>query len=453
MTDTENGGEASSPELAELTRVVRALTERVHELEQRLPPQKEPVGPVTREAAPARPAPEPALAPQPVLGSAPTTPASAAHERDSDVGQAPPASWRVGPLRKVEREHLPVILMGAAGGVALLMGTLYFAWYSIQQGWISPEVRVSVTAVFGLCAMAAAWRLAPRGQTTVAASLGGAGLGAWFGAVLVARHSHAFISPATTFALLAVGAALGMAIATHRRLRLFATLAAFAALITPLSIDYYADRLHERMTYQLVVVVFLYAIEHRRRWVELGYIAVLGTWFLLLAWLSEHSGEQASVDVVGWAFAYLVLGHAQSWRLVRAGRITDLLATPRWWLNAYAAWFIGGIWLLATRTIRWQIPLAVFAGVLAMSSIFYLVDPGSYASPMFHLLSGAVIIGAFFIATDPVTAATTDRGRLIYGMMIGCLIYVIRAWGGYPDGVAFAVLLANMCVPFIDYYT
>ena len=117
------------------------------------------------------------------------------------------------------------------------------------------------------------------------------------------------------------------------------------------------------------------------------------------------------------------------------------------------AWFAGGIWLLVTRTIRWHIPLALFGGVLSMALIFYLVDPDLYASPMFHLLSGAVIIGAFFIATDPVTAATTDLGRIVYGLMIGCLIYVIRVWGGYPDGVAFAVLLANMCVPFIDYYT
>jgi electron transport complex protein RnfD len=121
------------------------------------------------------------------------------------------------------------------------------------------------------------------------------------------------------------------------------------------------------------------------------------------------------------------------------------------WINL--AWFVGGIWLLATRTIRWHIPLALFGGVLSMTSIFYLVDSDSYASPLFHLFSGAVIIGAFFIATDPVTAATTNRGRLVYGLLIGCLTYVIRAWGGYPDGVAFAVLLANMCVPFIDYYT
>jgi electron transport complex protein RnfD len=137
---------------------------------------------------------------------------------------------------------------------------------------------------------------------------------------------------------------------------------------------------------------------------------------------------------------------------IRLSPVFGEFAGKGWeWISL--AWCVGGAWLLATRTIRWHIPLAVLGGVLAMSAIFYLTDPDSYASPLFHLLSGAVVIGAFFIATDPVTAATTDRGRLIYGLMIGCLIYVIRAWGGYPDGVAFAVLLANMCVPFIDYYT
>ena len=116
-------------------------------------------------------------------------------------------------------------------------------------------------------------------------------------------------------------------------------------------------------------------------------------------------------------------------------------------------WFVGGLWLLVTRTIRWHIPAALLVAVLAMSLLFYLLDPEIYTSPVFHLLSGAVVIGAFFIATDPVTAATTDMGRIYYGLLIGILIYVIRVWGGYPDGVAFAVLLANMCVPLIDYYT
>jgi electron transport complex protein RnfD len=72
---------------------------------------------------------------------------------------------------------------------------------------------------------------------------------------------------------------------------------------------------------------------------------------------------------------------------------------------------------------------------------------------VFHLFAGATMLGAFFIATDPVTAATTVKGRLIYGMMIGVLVYIIRVWGGYPDAVAFSVLLANLAAPALDYFT
>jgi electron transport complex protein RnfD len=83
----------------------------------------------------------------------------------------------------------------------------------------------------------------------------------------------------------------------------------------------------------------------------------------------------------------------------------------------------------------------------------YWFDPNRFAAPGFHLFSGASLLGAFFIATDPVSAATTDRGRLVYGAGIGLLTYMIRTWGGYPDGLAFAVLLMNAAVPLIDRYT
>jgi electron transport complex protein RnfD len=123
------------------------------------------------------------------------------------------------------------------------------------------------------------------------------------------------------------------------------------------------------------------------------------------------------------------------------------------WEWVAGGWLIGGLWLLFTRTIKWHIPVAVLTTTLFFALLFYLADPDTIASPLFHLLSGSILIGAFFIATDPVTAATTNRGRIVYGILIGSLVYVIRNWGGYPDGVAFAVLLANMCVPLIDYYT
>ena len=123
------------------------------------------------------------------------------------------------------------------------------------------------------------------------------------------------------------------------------------------------------------------------------------------------------------------------------------------WEWIAAGWLIGGIWMLVKGTINWHIPVAVITGLMATAAIFYLLTPQSVASPVFHLFAGSIIIGAFFIATDPVTAATTNMGRIYYGLMVGILVYIIRNWGGYPDGVAFAVLLANMCVPLIDYYT
>ncbi len=123
------------------------------------------------------------------------------------------------------------------------------------------------------------------------------------------------------------------------------------------------------------------------------------------------------------------------------------------WEWVAGGWLVGGLWLLYTRTIKWHIPVTVLASTSIIALVFYLTAPNTIASPLFHLFSGSILIGAFFIATDPVTAATTDKGRIVYGILIGLLVYVIRSWGGYPDGIAFAVLLANMCVPLIDYYT
>ncbi|MES9946555.1 MAG: electron transport complex subunit RsxD [Candidatus Thiodiazotropha sp.] len=117
-------------------------------------------------------------------------------------------------------------------------------------------------------------------------------------------------------------------------------------------------------------------------------------------------------------------------------------------------WFLmGGIWMVYKRTITWQIPLAFLSGLIGMATLFWLFDAESFPFPLFHLFSGGAILGAFFIATDPVTACTTRAGQLIYGASIGVLVYIIRTWGGYPDAVAFAVLLMNMAAPTIDYYT
>jgi len=137
---------------------------------------------------------------------------------------------------------------------------------------------------------------------------------------------------------------------------------------------------------------------------------------------------------------------------VAYSRVFGTIAGLGWeWVNL--AILLGGIWLIIKGVIRWHIPAALLATMFIMSSIFYLYDSEQYASPLLHLFSGATMLGAFFIATDPVSASTTPRGQLIYAAGIAILTYVIRNWGGYPDAIAFAVLLMNMAAPTIDYYT
>ncbi len=122
------------------------------------------------------------------------------------------------------------------------------------------------------------------------------------------------------------------------------------------------------------------------------------------------------------------------------------------WVNI--AFLLGGLVLLYKRIFTWHAPVAMLVALTLMAAIFY--DSGSSnsgGSPLLHLLSGGTMLGAFFIITDPVSSATSNKGRLIFGASIGVLIYIIRVWGNYPDAIAFAVLLMNFAAPFIDYYT
>ncbi len=121
-----------------------------------------------------------------------------------------------------------------------------------------------------------------------------------------------------------------------------------------------------------------------------------------------------------------------------------------WIASGYA---LGGFWLLWRRVISWQVPAAMIGSVLLLGSAAYLANPGGNAAPLQHVFSGALVLGAFFIATDPVSGCASARGRLLFGAGVGVLTLAIRRWGGYPDGVAFAVLLMNMSAPLIDRYT
>ncbi|WNO61218.1 electron transport complex subunit RsxD [Rheinheimera sp. MMS21-TC3] len=123
------------------------------------------------------------------------------------------------------------------------------------------------------------------------------------------------------------------------------------------------------------------------------------------------------------------------------------------WLWVNLAYLLGGLALIQLKVISWRIPAAILISLSVFSAIGSLAAPDTLASPLFHLFSGSTMLAAFFIATDPVSAATTNKGRLWYGALIGLTVYLIRTYGGYPDAYAFAVLIANMAVPLIDYYT
>jgi len=112
-----------------------------------------------------------------------------------------------------------------------------------------------------------------------------------------------------------------------------------------------------------------------------------------------------------------------------------------------------GIYLLAARIITWHVPVAFLGTLFGTAGLFYLIDPAHYAPPLFHLSAGAAMLGAFFILTDPVSGPTTARGKLLFAAGAGLLTFFIRAFGGFPDGVAFATLLMNQCVPLLDAYT
>jgi electron transport complex protein RnfD len=114
------------------------------------------------------------------------------------------------------------------------------------------------------------------------------------------------------------------------------------------------------------------------------------------------------------------------------------------------ALLIGGIYLIIKRTITYHIPIAVLLGAFIFALIGHLINPDYFANPLLHLVSGGMLICAFFIATDPVTAPLPNKGMLIFGLGVGLLIMLIRTFGAYPEGVMYAVLLMNALTPLID---
>lgn len=116
------------------------------------------------------------------------------------------------------------------------------------------------------------------------------------------------------------------------------------------------------------------------------------------------------------------------------------------------ALLLGLIYLLATRTITWHIPMSIIATVLVFTGIMHGVNPEEYASPLLHITSGGILLGSIFMATDYVTSPMTKAGQLIFGVGIGVITVVIRLFGSYPEGVSFAILIMNAVVPLINRY-
>ena len=118
-------------------------------------------------------------------------------------------------------------------------------------------------------------------------------------------------------------------------------------------------------------------------------------------------------------------------------------------ISAFAL-ILGGVYLLIRKIITWHIPVSILATVAAFTGILHLINPELYADAAFHLLTGGIMLGAIFMATDMVTSPMTKKGMLIYGVGIGILTVLIRTWGAYPEGVSFAILLMNAVVPLIN---
>ncbi len=184
---------------------------------------------------------------------------------------------------------------------------------------------------------------------------------------------------------------------------------------------------------------------------EIGFVDTLGMIFL------NHFPYSLSIDALSSATPLdamktdLGLNNTVSEIIESNALFGDFGGTGWEWVDNWL--LLGGVYLIYKKVIGWQIPLALISTIFVIGSFFFLMDPDTYPSPLFHIFGGATILAAFFIATDPVSASTTPKGRIVYGIGIGIIIYVIRAWGGYPDAVAFAVLLMNMAAPTIDYYT
>ena len=149
----------------------------------------------------------------------------------------------------------------------------------------------------------------------------------------------------------------------------------------------------------------------------------------VLAGLKQHAGDLPS-------YADLLIGNM-------GGSIGEVGAI---------ALLLGLVFMLVRKIITWHIPVSIIGTVAIFTGIMYLIDPGTYANPLIHTLSGGLLLGAIFMATDYVSSPMSTNGMLIYGVGIGVITTVIRLFGAYPEGMSFAILIMNALTPLINTY-
>lgn len=306
--------------------------------------------------------------------------------------------------------------------LALLPGTLAYAWL------IGPAILIQITIAAVSALLAEALLLRLRGKPlTPFLSDGSAVVTAWLIALT--------FPPLSPWWLVVVGVLFAIVVAKH----LYGGLGqnpfnpamiAFAVCIVSypaLMSQWPGQSLHLPITEQANII---FGLSHR-----IDALSVATPLDALKTALHVNDGGPVSVA-----------------RLLENQDIYGTFA-GRGWEWVAAAYLLGGLWLWWVGVITWQVPVAFISALAVLSGGLWLYDPDHFANPLFHLFSGSAMLGAFFIATDPVSGCTTPRGKLVFGAGVGTLAYVIRVFGGYPDGIAFAVLLMNIAAPLIDHFT
>jgi electron transport complex protein RnfD len=161
----------------------------------------------------------------------------------------------------------------------------------------------------------------------------------------------------------------------------------------------------------------------------------------------------AATPLGEWKNAVMLTGQMPD-TLRQAGTLDYLLGNMPGCVGEISALalLLGAAYLFWKKILTWQIPTAYVGSVVVLSGLFWLVAPDKYPSPLFHLVTGGLVLGAFYMATDMVTTPVSTSGMLVFGLGCGVLTVLIRLFGGYPEGVSFAILLMNAATPLIDRY-